>query len=177
MSHENETEEFLLNISDQISAGKITGAKQTLTRSWRDAVPELPIRFAVILVDLDKTAVKGLLQRMRKNKSTPRLKLEWKKDKNKIEVHTSQGKTFRIGNLPASDSIMLLDLGKKAKKYKPKLLEIKQDENGEINYLAIELIRPETSVETQAAAAIADAVESINDSLDEEIDLGLEWEE
>lgn len=158
-------------ISDKLAEGQTIGAKRVLTSSWRDAVPELPVRFAVILVRLDKDAVKALLKRMRKSKSKPGLKLDWKEDR--IEVVTSRGKTLRIGDLPISDSMMMTDLGDKAKKYRPQLLQIQQTESGDIDYLAIELVRPETKAEQQAtAAAMVSALEEIAETGEENIDLG-----
>ena len=38
-------------VSEGLADGRVPAAKAALSRSWRDAVPELPIRFSVALKD------------------------------------------------------------------------------------------------------------------------------
>lgn len=165
-----------VDINSKIASGQTIGAKRALTSSWRDSVPELPIRFAVILVGLNKDNIREIVKRSRKNKTSPKLKLVW--ENNKIEVWTSQGKKLHLGNLPSSDALMLLDLGTKAKRYKPKFLELDTDDSGEVDYLAIELVRPESNTDEANAMAMVSALENLIDQADgEPIDLGLEPDE
>lgn len=164
----------LPEISDKISLGQGVGAKRSLTKAWREAVPEIPVRFAVILVRLDEKSVLEIIKRMKKSDSPPQLKLEWRKDR--IEVWTSRGKKIRIGDLPSSDSMMLFDLGGKAKKYRPQIIEIKTSEDGEIEHFAVELVRPETESEKNSSpsqTSIIEAIEDIAENVDK-IDLDLD---
>ena len=171
----SDEKDIFSDISEKISSGQHIGAKRALTNSWRDAVPDLPVRFAVILVRLDRDNTRTILKRMRKSKTKPNLRLVWEDDH--IEVWTSRGTPIRIGDLPVSDSIMMNDLGDKAKKYKPQLLEINtSDETGEIEYLAIELVRPDTKSEKEASskADMISAIEAIAENLPDSIDLGFD---
>ena len=165
-----------IDINSKIASGQTIGAKRALTNSWRDSVPELPVRFAVILVGLNKDNIREIVKRSRKNKTSPKLKLVWKD--NKIEVWSSQGKKLHIGNLPSSDALMLSDLGKKAHRYKPKFLELDTDESGEVDYLAIELVRPEPSGNEFNNNAMVEALENLIDQTGdgEPIDLGFDEE-
>lgn len=163
----DKNENPVTDITEKIASGQSLAAKRALTRAWREAVPDLPVRFAVILVRLNEEGVSKLIQRMKKSGSLPGLKLIW--HKNKIEVWTSRGKSFYIGDLPSSDALMLSDLGDQAKKYRPKLIEISTNDDGSVDYLAIELIRPETVAEkktSQTQTPMIEAIEEIAENID-----------
>jgi hypothetical protein len=127
-------------VEEHLSKGDKTSAKRAFSRSWRDAVPDLPLRFSVILVKTDPEAIEGVAKKMRQGKKAPKLRL----------VHTRSGSwevraTRTLGSLPAPDGKLLTELGASSRLYRPELLEIRSDEKGDFDYIAVELVRPETN--------------------------------
>lgn len=135
------------DISDRVDAerrrGSLTGARRAFSQNWRDAVPELPLRFSAILVRPDKRQIAELRRRIQKqNGSLPELRLRRRTD-DLVEVWTKGRPSRRLGDLPALDAKLIADLGPAAKLYRPQILEIKSQPDGEIAYMAIEMVRPE----------------------------------
>jgi hypothetical protein len=164
----------LTEIAEKIASGQTVSAKRTLTQTWRDAVPSLPVRFAVILVRLEKKTALEIIKRMKKTQSPPQIILKWEKDR--VEVWTARGKKLHLGDLPSSDTLMLSDLGEQAKKYRPQILEIKTDDQGVVEHIAIELVRPETKTEKEnqiSQTSMIEAVEEIAEN-SKGIDLDLD---
>lgn len=129
-------------VSEGIEQGRGPAAKAALSRSWRDAVPELPIRFSVALKKPDHKATRELLRRARKNAgSAPPLRLVRENDRTYVE--TVRGKRLRIGRLPSSDARLLEAFGRDAKLYRPQILEVRYDDDNRVRYVAIELVRGE----------------------------------
>lgn len=124
-----------------LDRGNLSSAKAAFTRSWREAVPELPARFSTILVHLDRRAVAALLERMRRNSGRkPHLKLS-RNDEGRVAVVTSRGERLELGCLPHEDVKMLEELDA-LDDYRPRLLEVRHDESGSLRYVAVELVRP-----------------------------------
>ena len=129
-------------VSEGLADGRVPAAKAALSRSWRDAVPELPIRFSVALKDPKHKATRELLRRARRNEgAAPPLCL--RQDGGKTYVETVRGKRLRIGRLPGSDARILEAFGKDAKLYRPQLLEVRYDDENRVRYVAIEMVRGE----------------------------------
>lgn len=127
-----------------VERGNVPSAQAAFTRSWRDAVPELPLRFSVMLVRVDRRAVSSLHARIRKarGRKAPPLKLE-RVDERTVRVITARGKRLVLGELPHADVKLLTELGRNSRHYRPQLLEISHDEEGQFRYIAVELVRPE----------------------------------
>lgn len=131
-------------VEEKLREGQVSQARRRLTAStdsWRDALPELPLRFPVKLVRLDSAAATDLLRRSVRSRGRPPLRLE-KRDKG-IVVVTSRGKKLEVGFLPQSESDMLLDIDPKLRVFRPRLLDIGRDEEGTVTSVAVELLRPE----------------------------------
>jgi hypothetical protein len=134
--------EMQKKVLEGLQGGRAPAAKAALTRSWRDAVPDLPVRFSVVLRKTDAQAVAELLRRARRNRgSSPPLRL--RKRKGVIYVETVRGARLEIGQLPRSESQLLSDFGADAKLYRPQLLEVRYDDDNRVRFVAIELVRPE----------------------------------
>lgn len=143
---QSEARDLVERVEAGVERGNVSSAAAAFTRSWRDAVPELPLRFSVILVRVDRRAVAQLIARMRRNKGRPpQLKLDHIDEKT-VRVVTARGKRLILGELPHADVKLLVELGKDARLYRPQLLEIRHDEEGKLRYLAVELVRPELQV-------------------------------
>lgn len=138
----HEASEFAERVQEQVDEGKVDKARRIVSRSWREAVPELPQRFPVILSHPDKERVARMVKKIRSGGDIPELKMVLRGKKAKIT--SKSGK--RIGDLSARDRDFLKSLGKAARLYEPRLLEIKSDDDGKLSSVAVELVRPEVSV-------------------------------
>lgn len=127
-------------VEEHINKGDTSSAKRAFSRSWRDAVPDLPLRFSVILVKPDKAAIERMIKRIRKDGLTPKLKLVHTRDGD-WEVRTSSDR--RLGSLPNQDGKLLDELGGDSRLYDPELLEIRTDDEDNFSHIAVELVRPE----------------------------------
>lgn len=137
---EERARELAERVEDQRRKGSLSSARRAFSQNWRDAVPELPLRFSVILVRPERDALAELLRRMRKHAANPpELRLH-RASAELVEVRLGR---MRIGDLPAQDAKLLKELGADAKLYRPQLIEIRNNERGKLDYVAIELVRPE----------------------------------
>lgn len=137
---EDQGQKLVDKVEEHISKGDSSSAKRAFSRSWREAVPELPLRFSVILVKPDKEAIERVIKRMRSGKDVPKLKLVHSRDGD-WEIRTSSDK--RLGNLPSQDGKLLDEFGSASRLYDPQLLEIRTDEEDNFSHMAVELVRPE----------------------------------
>lgn len=131
--------ELVGEISEHVREGNPGRAESAFRRGWRDSVPELPLRFSVVLVRPDRDVVSAI-HRLINDGSEPELTLQ-REDNNLVLVMMTSGE--RVGNLPALDSRLLLEFGDDADLYRPQVLEIRYDDNGRFDYIAVELVRPE----------------------------------
>ncbi len=162
-------------VSEHAEAGDLTKARQALSRSWRELVPDLPERFAVLLKRLDRDAVREVLVRQRERGGRVRLRLIEKDDR--LAVATSHGKTLILGLLPKADTRLLEEFGAEGRRYRPQLLEVNREPDGEIRSVAVELVRPTprsedgpdegTSLALQEAIETAAEADEITDPLAE----------
>lgn len=137
---EDQGQKLADKVEEHISKGDSSSAKRAFSRSWREAVPELPLRFSVILVKPDKDAIERVMKRIRSGKEGPKLKLVHSREGD-WEVRTSSDK--RLGSLPSQDGKLLDEFGADSRLYSPKLLEIRTDEEDNLSHMAVELVRPE----------------------------------
>jgi len=142
----SEARELAARVQESLDRGAVSQAKRAFTQGWRETVPALPLRFSVILVRLNRKSIKDVLRLWRKNKGqAPQLKLDWGEET--VQVRMARGRKLVLGCLPASDAELLRDMGPKAQKlYRPQLLEVRRTETGEIDYVAVELVRPELRI-------------------------------
>lgn len=139
--HLSEAEKLINEVDEKLDSGSEAAAKNTFNRDWRDAVPDLPLRFSVILSNINIKNIKQILEKT-KGYKYPQLTLFL--HEGGISVKMSRGRKLTIGMLPEADSQMLLELGNKAvKAYKPVILELGRNDQGGIIYIAVELIRKE----------------------------------
>lgn len=141
MSEPREDQNLADRLQDHVAEGEVERARRIFSRSWREAVPELPQRFPVILVRPDKDRITRMVKRLRKDGQLPALRLVLRGETAKVV--TSSGK--RVGDLSARDRDFLKSLGKGARLYEPRLLEVNVDEQGALSSVAAELVRPEVS--------------------------------
>jgi hypothetical protein len=140
----SEAQQLTEKVDKALASGSISQAKRAFNQNWREAVPELPLRFSVILEDLNLENVYELLKMKRKDKM-PQLKLQIVK--NRTAVQMVRGRKLIIGFLPKRDSSLLDQLGDKAfKLYQPRILEAPRKDDGSLAYLAVELVRPESNI-------------------------------
>jgi hypothetical protein len=130
-------------VAEHLAGGEPERASRALARGWRDAVPELPLRFAVILTGLDAKAIAAALRRSSNRGEPPRLRL--RRVEGRIEVLTIRG-ARPLGRLPEREVRMLDELGADAHLYRPQLLEVEHDPEGALVRVAVELVRPEMRI-------------------------------
>lgn len=135
---EDEASELASRVTENLEAGNVQQAKSQISRAWRDLVPELPPRFAVSLRSLDRKAATELGRRLRRSKGRPQLRLVERDGRWWVE--TARGKRLVIGRLPSAEERLLADLGE-VKRYRPQLLEIAHDDEGQIERVSVELVR------------------------------------
>jgi hypothetical protein len=140
--HTELSEELAKEVKAHVREGSSTEAKRAFSRAWRDAVPELPLRFSVILDKPSAEAVTKMVQRSRQTGAPPELRFRRVSDR-QVEV-TALHARAALGVLPKQDAQLLSELGSEAKIYRPQLLEINNNSDGTLNYIAIEVVRPET---------------------------------
>lgn len=164
MNEQHPVDDLATRVEERLAQGSPDQAKREFTRSWRDTVPELPLRFSVILVRVKDKAVREVLRRRRENDGVaPQLRLDYEEE-GRIKVRMARGAKLRLGDLPAADVDLLEQLGKKARRlYRPQLLEVRHDdESGKLEYVAVELVRAESDDDEVASRiAFQEAVEQI----------------
>lgn len=133
-------------VQTSLEEGNPSAAKGAITRNWRDAVPSLPLRFTVVLVRANTADLKKLIQRNKKSKSSsPQLKIV--KEKKSYFVRTSRGEKLTLGEMPYDDVQLLEEMGRDAKLFRPRLLEIYYNEQGKVRGVSIEMVRPDPEEE------------------------------
>jgi len=135
----NTAAELADEVSGHVREGKMGRAKRAFHEGWRDAVPELPLRFSVILVRLDRDVAKELRRLARQGKE--QVLLLSRTGESQVDVIWEE-ENKRLGSLPAEDARLLGEYGEDADLYRPQLLEIRYEE-GRLDHVAIELVRPE----------------------------------
>lgn len=142
--HSSNQGERASELADEVSAyvreGKHGRATQAFQRGWRDAVPELPLRFSVVLVRPDRELVAQIHRRL-VDKIEPKLCLQ-RTDEFSVQVVLADDGQ-RLGSLPAQDARLLADLQAPDALYHPQVLEIRYDDQGRFHRIAVELVRPE----------------------------------
>src|SRR5690606_35075733 len=88
-------------VAAELEAGESARARQALSRSWRELVPDLPLRFSVPLKRVDRDAVREVLRRWRVSGKRPPLRMVAAEDR--IAIETQRGRKLRLGLLPRSE--------------------------------------------------------------------------
>jgi len=113
--------------------------------NWRDAVPELPQRFATTLVRPNRKLVAALHQELRGG-GKPELALE------QLKAHVVQvivKKTGeRVGSLPPEDARLISDLEVDAARYHPHILEVHFTPRGRLEEIVVDLVYEASEGET-----------------------------
>jgi hypothetical protein len=158
-------------VQESLDRGRLPAAKAALSRGWRESVPDLPLRFSVLLLRPREDDVAAVLRRLRANGGRkPPLRLSRGKD-GSIRVCTRRGKKLVLGELPRGEVKLLRDLGRDANLYQPELLEIRHDDHGRVRSVAIELIRPGDKHEDSLPQQIHEAIEAVMaEDVDGELD-------
>jgi hypothetical protein len=131
--------EFSQEITEHLREGDRGRAHRAFARGWREAVPDLPLRFTTILVHPERQVIAEFSPLLREGVE-PELKLQ-RKAKGEVIVQSQEsGKT--VGSLPAADARLLLEL-EADELYKPRVVEVLYDQRGRFDYIAVELVRPE----------------------------------
>jgi hypothetical protein len=169
-------------VQNSLDEGNMAVAKGALTRGWRDAVPDLPRRFTVVLVRVNIQDLKALIKRNKRNKtSSPQLKIV--KKKKSYFVETSRGERLVLGEMPYDEIRLLEEMGKESKLFRPKLFEIYYNDEGKVRGVAIEMVRPDSDKpatrgkrkpeETfeHTSVQLNEAIDNIILETDEEVDI------
>ena len=158
-------------VQESLQKGRVPAAKAALSRTWRESVPELPLRFSVLLVRTREEDVALVLKRLRANEGgKPPLRLSRGKD-GSIRVCTKRGKQLILGELPQGEVRLLRDLGRDASLYTPELLEVRHDDHGKVRSVAIELVRNDRGSEDAIPPQIHEALEAvISEDVEDDLD-------
>lgn len=108
-----------------------------MSGSWRDAVPELPARFAVVLVRPAIKSVRTLHKRLRAG-GDEALVL-YKGQRGALDV-VVQRTGERLGSLPPEDTKLLRELGAELQDWRPRVLEIKFTLRRRLEHIIVDLV-------------------------------------
>lgn len=125
------------HVEDLLGAGRPRLAAQALVDAFDDCLPDLPLRFALVLIRVDERAASELRAAL-DTKVPYRLALG---DGPREGISVFWGQR-RVGDLSAEDSALVRDFGPQAALFSPRVLEILY-RGDELATFAIELIRPE----------------------------------
>jgi hypothetical protein len=163
-----EAQQLTDKVDRALASGSMSQAKRAFNQNWREAVPELPLRFSVLLEDVQLDNAYTLLKLRRKNK-TPQLKLAV--NRKKVAVQMVRGRKLIIGYLPKRDSSLLNELGERSFEiYQPRILEAPYKDDGSLSYLAIELVNKKSTAQTHEHTPISvqEAFEEVNQMNDKD---------
>lgn len=125
------------HVEDLLDAGRPRLAAQALVDAFDDCLPDLPLRFALVLIRVDER-IASELARATQTKEPIGLRLA---DGPREGLSLYRGER-RVGDLSAQDTALVRDFGPQAALFTPRVLEILY-RDGELQTFAIELIRPE----------------------------------
>lgn len=156
------SDETEITVSDkmktQLDAGELSQAKSTLSKAWRELIPEPPARFVVSLREIDQDAVREAMRRWKKSGKRPPVSL--KNEGDDWVIRLSRGERLKLGRLPRSETRLLTELGTAASRYKPTLLTARITDSGPI--VTIEMISPKKSYDQESARR----TNELNEALD-----------
>jgi hypothetical protein len=135
--------EFAKEISEHLREGDHGSASRAFARGWRDAVPDLPLRFSVILVRPDRDVIASLYKQLRDGDELE-MCLQ-RVSASEVTVNLVDGGQ-RIGDIPAADARLLHELDADSALYRPQVSEVRYTARGRFDYIAVELVRPEVKL-------------------------------
>ena len=142
-------------VEELVRDGRPDAARRVFSQGWRDAVPELPERFPVRLRKLDRDLLGQIARRLVGRSQPPALRFDT------LDAHTVvrsvDDDDSVIGQLKSADARYLTGLGEDAALYSPQLLEIGIDDAGNVNSVALSVVRPELRVCSSCTGRHADA--------------------
>ncbi len=128
-------------ISSLMADGRSRKAIDALLAGVEDVLPDLPLRFSLLLIRVDSEGIKDYIRQYRKTGSRPTLQLVKPKGSGQFVITWRKG---RIGQLSSEDSDLLRSFGRRRRLYEPRVLEVTYSADKlKVETLAIELVRPE----------------------------------
>lgn len=124
-------------VDDLIRAGRPRLAQQALEQAVADCLPDLPLRFSLLVRRIDEVQVLALAEAVRASQDVD---LRLMRSEDTVQLRWSAG---RLGQLSARDSELLRGFGRQAALYDLRVLEISFGIEGGVSTFAIELSRPE----------------------------------
>jgi hypothetical protein len=128
-------------VLDLIEAGRQPAARRDLARNWREATPELPLRFPIVVTAFSQRGMGRLLASIRRGEKPENLRLGV--SRRRIAVYIG---ALKLGELPRADSDFLYGLGEDRDLYRISLRAIRFDTQGRPEALEAELVREEWNV-------------------------------
>lgn len=129
--------QFADEVDDLIRAGRPRLAQQALEQAVADCLPDLPLRFSLLVRRIDEPQVLALAEAVR---ASDTVDIRLRESDGAVQVRWGAG---RLGQLSARDSELLRGFGRQAALYDPRVLEISFGIEGGVSTFAIELTRPE----------------------------------
>jgi hypothetical protein len=117
--------------------------------TWRDAVPELPQRFATTLTSVNGPLARSLAQAQRTGQEAELALVRGGRRDAAHVVVLSTG--ARLGSLPRREAALLADLGADASSYRPHILEVQATPRGRVEGVVIDLVHSEHSEQAPVA--------------------------
>lgn len=127
-------------VDEFLQQGKPLQARSVLARNWQDAVPELPLRYPIVLESVSSRFARQLARFLRAGGGKPELALSLTGSRVPRGSVAVSGR--RLGDLPQEQAAYLQGLGESANVYEPRLMAIRLNE-GEVDSVEIEMVRPE----------------------------------
>lgn len=128
-------------VDEFMQQGKPLQARSVLARNWQDSVPELPLRYPVVLESVSSRFARQLARFLRAGGEKPVLTLALTGSRVARGSVSVSGR--RLGDLPQEQAAYLQGLGSSASVYEPRLTAIRLSSEGEVDGVEIEMVRPE----------------------------------
>ncbi|WP_217924677.1 hypothetical protein [Miltoncostaea oceani] len=127
-------------VEDLLREGRPRLATQALIDAFADCLPELPLRFSLLLVRVDEQTALEVAQGIRRGDKVSLTLTDGPREA--LSVYWG---ARRVGDLAASDRELVLEFGEHRALYTPRVLEIlfRPGAGGGLQTFAIELVRPE----------------------------------
>lgn len=128
-------------VDDLLDEGKPLAARSVLGRNWQDAVPELPLRYTVVLEQVSERTTRRIARILHEHDPVPTLSLHLRGSRRLrvlVRVSTPGSNDERLGEFSPEQAQFLHSLGERASLYRAQLTAIRAS-----GAATIELVRPE----------------------------------
>lgn len=135
---EDDGRNMIDEVEDLVRAGRPRLAAQALVDAFEDCLPDLPLRFSLLLVRVDEHTAKSVARLIHEGEPISLTLGEGPKSALSVFFRDT-----RVGDLSARDAELVREFGEHAALYTPRVLQILFRPDNTLQAFAVELVRPE----------------------------------